>query len=59
MITNKKPLGRMMIKEKKVWECISCSRKQISESIPTTCVCHKPNWVVNQNLVVNKEQRWH
>jgi len=39
---------------KYVWECLACSRRVISETQPTKCVCGQTKYVINQNYVVTK-----
>lgn len=38
--------------EKRVWMCISCTRREISRAQPTICACHKPQWVLETGFVV-------
>ena len=45
---------KMIDKNKYVWECISCGRKQISETKPSSCVCGQSNYVINEQFVVTK-----
>lgn len=39
----------------KVWECIVCGHKVISEENPTICVCsNNGNYVINNNYTVGE-----
>ena len=45
---------KMIDNEKYVFQCLSCDRKQISETKPESCICGQANYVINEHLIVTK-----
>lgn len=41
-------------KDRSVWFCISCSRREIAKDKPIKCSCGMPQFVLEGNLIVTK-----
>ena len=56
MLDERTRIGKMIDKEKAIWECIVCGYKVIAGDKPTKCIrCNdKREFAINSNLVVTK-----